>query len=94
MTVQLNIRDVPEEARDDLATAARAAGVSMQKYLLDLVLAEAKRAHNRALVDRARARVAAGGGVSGAEFNPAEIVREAREERADHLLSLLEGAEG
>ena len=53
MTVQLNIRDVPEEARDDLATAARAAGVSMQKYLLDLVLAEAKRAHNRALVDRA-----------------------------------------
>jgi antitoxin FitA len=60
MTV-LTIRDVPEDARDDLAEAARAQGVSMQKYLLDLVLTEARRARNRAVPAKARERIRDGG---------------------------------
>jgi hypothetical protein len=61
MTV-LTIRDVPEDAQDDLAEAARAQGVSMQKYLLDLVLTEARSARNRAVLTKARERIRTRGG--------------------------------
>jgi hypothetical protein len=90
MTV-LTIRDVHEGARDDLAEAARLRGVSMQKYLLDLVLGEAKKAHNRAVLAKARERVRNGGGVSDSSYDPAADLRKLREERTEHLGSLTGG---
>lgn len=76
-------------ARADLAAAAARAGVSMQTYLLDLILAEARRARNRALIAEVRARVEAGGGDSDPNFDAAGEMRRAREERGEHLASLL-----
>jgi hypothetical protein len=87
----LTIRDVPEGARDDLAEAARARGVSLQKYLLDLVLTEARKAHNRAVLAKARARVSSSGGATDSTYDAADDVRKLREERAEHLGSLLAG---
>jgi hypothetical protein len=81
----LTIRDVPEHARDDLAEAARLRGVSMQKYLLDLVLTEANRAHNRAVLARARKRVGSGGGVTDRQFDAADEIRRLRAEREERL---------
>jgi antitoxin FitA len=90
MTV-LTIRDVPEDARDDLAEAARAHGVSMQKYLLDLILTEAKKAHNLAVLAKARDRVTGGGGVTDPNYDAADDIRKLREEREGHLRSLAAG---
>jgi antitoxin FitA len=87
MTV-LTIRDVPEDARDDLAEAARAQGVSMQKYLLDLVLTEARRAHNRAVLAKARERISNGGGVRTPGYDAADDIRRLRAEREAHLVEL------
>jgi hypothetical protein len=42
--VALQIRDVPAEVRDILATQARLRGQSLQAYLLDLVTMQARRA--------------------------------------------------
>jgi len=54
MTVNLLIRDVPEEARDTLAERARARGQSLQAYLYELVTGEARRGANIALLDAVR----------------------------------------
>ncbi|MBA3574613.1 MAG: hypothetical protein H0W37_06540 [Pseudonocardiales bacterium] len=54
MTVNLLIRDIPEEARDTLAERARARGQSLQAYLYELVTGEARRGANLALLDAVR----------------------------------------
>jgi hypothetical protein len=46
----LMIRDVPDEVRDALAQEARARGQSLQKYLLGLLTAEARRRNNVVLL--------------------------------------------
>ena len=51
MTVALQIRDVPEETRDALATLAAARGQSMQAYLLNLVTDEVRLARNAQMFD-------------------------------------------
>lgn len=53
--VALQIRDVPDDVRDDLADAARARGVSLQAYLLDLVEQDARRVRKAAWLARMRA---------------------------------------
>ncbi|WP_229398834.1 FitA-like ribbon-helix-helix domain-containing protein [Micromonospora okii] len=50
--VALQIRDVPEDVRDVLAAQAKARGMSLQAYLLDLVETQARRLRNTALLDR------------------------------------------
>lgn len=42
MTVALQIRDVPDEVRDTLASAARSHGQSLQAFLLEMVEREAR----------------------------------------------------
>ena len=51
MTVALQIRDVPEDVRDIIAERAKAGGLSMQAYLLDMVQREAKFARNARMFD-------------------------------------------
>lgn len=48
--VALQIRDVPDDVRDDLARRAAEAGQSLQAFLLALVTAEAQRSRNAALL--------------------------------------------
>ncbi|MFC4615918.1 hypothetical protein ACFO3K_14420 [Cellulomonas algicola] len=48
--VTLRIDDVPEDVRDVLATRARSDGLSLEAYLLAVVLREASSARNRVLV--------------------------------------------
>ena len=89
MTV-LTIRNVPDAARDDLAAAARARGVSMQQYLLDVILGEARRAHNRSVLAEAREDVDNGGGDLDPEFDAAAEIRRLRREREAALGRLAE----
>lgn len=49
--VALQIRDVPEPARDALARQAAAKGQSLQAYLRELVLREAAFTHNLVVLD-------------------------------------------
>jgi hypothetical protein len=52
MSVALQIRDVPEQVRDQLAAQARAKGQSLQAYLLDLITEEVRRGRNLAILAR------------------------------------------
>ncbi|WP_300266689.1 hypothetical protein [Microbacterium sp.] len=47
----LQIRDVPEPIRDALADRARQAGQSLNAFLCDIVVREAKFAENARLID-------------------------------------------
>lgn len=75
MTVALQIRDVPEEARDALARLAAENGQSMQAYLLDMVDREVRMAHNVEIFERlAPLRVAVP-----PELDAVAIIREGRD---------------
>lgn len=50
--VALQIRDVPEDVRDQLVQRARAQDQSLQAYLLALVEADARRVRNREMLER------------------------------------------
>lgn len=52
MTVALQIRDVPEDVRDVIASRAAERGQSMQTYLLELVRREARVVANVDLIRR------------------------------------------
>lgn len=54
--VALQIRDVPEDVRDVLAEAAKQRGQSLQAFLLSLVVDEAGRRSNLALLERMSGR--------------------------------------
>lgn len=49
--VALQIRDIPDDARDALTRRARAKGQSLQAFLREMVLREAAFDHNVALLD-------------------------------------------
>lgn len=51
MVVALQIRNVPEDARDLLAARAREQGQSLQGFLRGVILREASFANNIALID-------------------------------------------
>jgi hypothetical protein len=59
--VMIQIRDVPESVRDDLARKAAAAGQSMQAYLLGELSKLAERPSMAEIVKRAQARAKATG---------------------------------
>ena len=61
MGVAITVRDVPDQVRDELAARAARAGMSMQEYLRDLLVANATRPTVSDVVARARARVDATG---------------------------------
>jgi hypothetical protein len=50
--VALQIRDVPDDVRDELVAQAQQRGQSLQAYLLDLVRQQARRGANVALISR------------------------------------------
>jgi plasmid stability protein len=59
--VAITIRDVPDEARDELAARASRSGKSLQEYLRGLLIAAAARPTVEDVIARARHRVAATG---------------------------------
>jgi hypothetical protein len=80
--VALQIRDVPDDVRDTLAALARVRGQSLQAFLLSIVVNEARRSANAALLERFSERS------DGSRLEPAEIVTaldEARSERDAQL---------
>lgn len=50
--VAIQIRDVPDEVRDALVAQAGARGQSLQRYLLGIVSAQARRSRNVELLNR------------------------------------------
>lgn len=48
----MQIRDVPEDVRQTLAKRARERGQSLQSFLLNLVVDEARRSRNPALLEQ------------------------------------------
>ena len=67
MSVAITVRDVPDNVRDELAARAARAGMSLQQYLLDMLVRSASRLAPDDLIARARARVEATGSRVGAE---------------------------
>jgi plasmid stability protein len=56
MPVAMQIRDVPEDVRDVLAERAAERGQSVQAYLLEIVMREAKLLRNGRAFERTTAR--------------------------------------
>lgn len=61
MSVQITIRDVPDQVRDELAARAALQGRSMQEYLRAELLRLATRPSLDAWLDRVRSRKKASG---------------------------------
>ena len=80
--VALQIRDVPDDVRDRLAELARVRGQSMQALLLSLVIDEARRSANTALLERFSDR---GDGSRLSATEAVETLEKARSERDRHL---------
>ncbi len=80
--VALQIRDVPDDVRDALATVARARGMSLQGLLLELVTIEARRARNLSVLERARSRAGK------YRSRPNEAAQELNAIRADRTAAL------
>ncbi len=51
--VAIQIRDVPDDVRDQLTQQARAKGQSLQTFLREVLLREASFTHNLAVLDAA-----------------------------------------
>ncbi|WP_116244462.1 hypothetical protein [Nocardiopsis sp. FIRDI 009] len=77
--IALQIRNVREETRDELASRAKERGQSLQAFLLDLVEAEARRSRNAKVLRSYGGRDDGVG--DGQEVSAAEIIRAEREER-------------
>lgn len=67
MTVAITIRNVPSSVRDELASRAARAGMSLQEYLKGMLIDTASRPTVEDVIARARARVEATGTRVGAE---------------------------
>lgn len=73
----LQIRDVPEDVRDQLAAQARERGQSLQAYLLALVVEEARRQRNVEIMSRFDDRG------DGAYFSPGEAAADVESVRSE-----------
>jgi len=78
----IQIRDVPESVRDELAKKAAAAGQSMQAYLLDELSKLAERPSMAEIVRRAQARAKATGSTVTMD-DAVAAVRAARDRRQE-----------
>ncbi|MDR0360028.1 MAG: Arc family DNA-binding protein [bacterium] len=88
--VALQIREVPEEVRDVLAARARAQGRSLQAYLLEVVTSEARRSRNVAILQEQRERLEELGRGATSDRAVLEAIHEARRERDERLLRILD----
>ena len=80
--VAIQVRDVSDETRDELALQAKARGQSLQAYLLDLLNERADAGHNRRLLAGWALRPL----VSGSEpFDSVAYIRKLREDREQEL---------
>ena len=61
MSVEITVRDVPDEVRDVLASRAARGGKSLQEYLRGMLVETAARPPVDDVITRARTRVAATG---------------------------------
>lgn len=84
--VALQIRDVPQRVRDELAAAAAEEGVSLQVFLMDVIRRAADSAHNRRLVSEWPIA-----DVSGIDISA--IIREGHEERDARILDAVLGVD-
>ena len=82
--VALQIRDVPDDVRDELAAAAAERGISLQVLLMEVIQRAADSAHNRRLV-----REWPVANVSGVDI--AALIREGHEERDARILDAVLG---
>lgn len=71
----IQIRDVPDDVRDALAAQADARGQSLQRYLLGLMTAQARRSRNVELLSRF------GGRTDGVRVDPGQSAAELSSER-------------
>ena len=77
MGVQITIRNVPEEVRDELASRAALKRQSMQEFLREELERMASVPSREVVLERARRRVEA----SNSRVTPADIVRMLEEDR-------------
>jgi len=82
--VALQLRDVPESIRDDLARAAQAEGKSLQAFLREMVEREARKARSREFLSNLSPMPVEGPTITRAEI--VEIIRQGREERDRSIL--------
>lgn len=75
--VAIQIRDVPDDVRDALVAQAEARGQSLQRYLLGIVSAQARRSRNTELLSRFTTRA------DGVRSGPGETAVELAEERGE-----------
>jgi hypothetical protein len=81
----IQIRDLPEATRQVLIRAAAARDESLQVYLSEVLEQEARRVQNRDLVSSYAANRR-----GGTRTNPAELIREGREERQQHITDAIQ----
>ena len=74
MSRVIQIRDVPDEVHDALTELARKAGMSINRFLLIELEHIARRARNKVIIERARAR-------EGSRLSAEEIVGTLRQIR-------------
>lgn len=70
MSVAVTVRAVPDQVRDELAARAARAGMSLQEYLLGMLVEKASRPDVDDIIARARARVE----VTGARVDAESII--------------------
>lgn len=76
------MRDVPDEVKEALAQEARQRGQSLQAYLLTVLKRQADFGRNRQLVAEVERDLATGGGADGDAPDAADVLAQARAERA------------
>ena len=76
MSVNITIRDVPDDTRDELAARAKRAGQSMQQYLRGELIQIANRSTNSEVLARVAARNRSRPGLSREQV--LQVVRQAR----------------
>jgi hypothetical protein len=81
--VAIQVRDVPDAIRDELAREARTRGISMQTYLREVLEREARSARNREFL---RTWTPVRGTGTGEPVDIAALIAADRAEREQHVL--------
>lgn len=84
--VAIQVRDVPEGIRDDLAREARARGMSLQAFLREVLEVEARKARNAEFL-RTFTPIPVKGGVTSAEITV--LIEEGRAERDQRIMDAI-----
>lgn len=87
--VAIQVRDVPEGIRDDLARAARSRGQSLQVFLREVLETEARKSRNREFL-RGMTPVPVTAELSGDEI--AALIRRGREAQDGRITDALSGS--